>query len=219
MTYRKTEHELDRLRRRRERVVASACEVVQGAGFVGAKAREIAALAGVSVGSLYSNFNGIDELHGEVFQLLAERELRRVAKDVDAAARSSDALAALVRGFGTRALSAPVLAWALLLEPVTPNIEVLRLQYRSDYASLASSIVREGIEVGEFAPQSVEVSAPALIGAISESLVRPLAPAPSNTRTGAPLSRQDSELIEEILEFCFRAVAANCPYSETPAHS
>lgn len=216
MAYRKTGRELDRLHQRRQRVVTSACGVVQRAGFTAAKARDIAALAGMSVGSLYSHFGGIAEVQGEAFRLLAEKELQRVVRDVDAAACPAAALAALVCGFGTRALSAPVLAWALLLEPVAPNVAELRLRYRSDYENLASSIVREGIDAGEFAPQTVEISAPALVGAISESLVHPLCPGHSDTQPGASRSGSDSKLLEGIVEFCFRAVAANCPHSETP---
>lgn len=214
MAYRKTERELDRLCQRRERVVTSACELVQRAGFAGAKAREIAEVAGVSVGSLYSNFNGIVELHAEVFRRLAERELRRVATEVEAAERASDALAVLVRGFGTRSLNAPRLAWALLLEPVGPDVETLRLTYRRDYADLVASIVREGMEAGEFSAQSVEIAAAAVVGAISESLVRPLDPA---LRSAAATSGQTSslpinaDLIEEILHFCLRGVGAKQP--------
>lgn len=158
MAYRKTERELDRLCQRRERVVTSACELVQRAGFAGAKAREIAEVAGVSVGSLYSNFNGIVELHAEVFRRLAERELRRIATEVDAAESPSDGLAVLVRGFGIRSLSAPRLAWALLLEPVSPDVETLRLKYRRDYVNLVAGIVREGMEVGEFSSHPDYVS-------------------------------------------------------------
>lgn len=216
MAYRKTGRELERLQQRRDRVITSACEVVQRAGFAAARARDVAALAEMSVGSLYSHFGGITEVHVEVFHVLAEKELQRVAREVDAASCPSAALAALVRGFGARALSAPVLAWALLLEPVAPDVAELRLRYRGDYENLASSIVREGIDAGEFAPQTVEICAPALIGAVSESLVHPLCPVLADTRPGTARSRSDSALLEGIVEFCFRAVAANCTCSETP---
>ena|SRR5690625_3481579 len=217
MAYRKTERERDRLRQRRDRIVVSACEVVQRSGFGAAKARTIAERAGVSVGSLYSNFDRVDELHAEVFQILAEEELRRVAEDVEAAGCSSEALAALVRGFGSRSLAAPVASWALLLEPVSANVEALRRRYRSDYADLVSSIVRAGIEAGELPRQSVAVSAPAFIGAISESLVRPLDHAGLNMNAGALIPGPEAGLIEEILAFCLRAIGADRPCTE-PEH-
>ncbi|CAM3280889.1 TetR/AcrR family transcriptional regulator [Stackebrandtia soli] len=209
MAYRKTDRELDRLRQRRESIVAAASSVVQRAGFGGAKARETAEAAGVSVGSLYSNFDGIDGLHVEVFRSLAERELRRVAHDVDDAARPRDALVALVQGFGARCLAAPMVAWALLLEPVSPAIETLRLRYRRDYADLVASVIRDGISTGEFGFQAVEISAPAIVGAIAESLVRPLDPFVRNDFTGdtdaVPIG---AGLIDEIAQFCLRAVGA-----------
>ncbi|MHB8187619.1 MAG: TetR/AcrR family transcriptional regulator [Dermatophilaceae bacterium] len=215
MAYRKTVREVDRLRQRREDVVAAGCAVVQRAGFGRAKARDIAESAGVSVGSLYSNFDGIDGLRAEVFSLLAERELRRVAHDVEQATCPRDALVALVRGFGARCLTAPMVAWALLLEPVSSTIETLRLQYRHDYADLTASIIREGVAAGEFGMQNVEVSAPAVVGAIAESLVWPLDPAMrgrASDKTGCPSSPLGVELIEEIAHLCLRVVGAASPY-------
>lgn len=214
MAYRKTERELRRLRGRRDHVVASACEVVQRSGFSGAKAREIAEASGVSVGSLYSGFDSIEGLHAEVFRLLAGRELRRVVGDVRAAPAPAASLAALVRGFGARALGAPCLARALLLEPVAPDIEALRTAYRRSYEDLAAGILREGIDAGEFAAQDIEVSAPALIGAVSASLVRPLDPARREPpaaagRAGVPDRPPGTEVIEEILRLCLRAAGAS----------
>lgn len=208
MAYRKTDRELDRLRHRRDRVVLGACEVVQRSGFGAARARDIADASGVSVGSLYSDFDGLGDLRAEVFRLLAERELRRVAQDVEAARCPGDALAVLVRGFGARSLAAPMVAWALLLEPVSPAIEALRLQYRRDYADLAASIIRDGIEALEFVPQSVEVSASSVIGAIAESLVRPLDPAMCVEAAAGNASAVNTGFIEEIVQFCLRAVGA-----------
>lgn len=211
MAYRKTDRELGRLRQRRDMMVAAACVVVQRAGFGAAKARDVADEAGVSVGSLYSNFDDLDALHAEVFRLLAERELRRVARDVEAAAGPRDALAKLIRGFGARSLAAPMVAWALLLEPASPMIEALRLRYRGDYSDLAASIIRDGVEAGDFDRQAVEVSAPSVIGAIAEALVRPLDPVIRlrQARSDGPAAGMD--LIEEIVRFCLRAVGATPP--------
>lgn len=211
MAYRKTEREVLRLRQRRDRIVVSACEIVQRSGFGGAKAREIAETAGVSVGSLYSNFDRVEVLHAEAFRLLADRELHRVVEDVHAAPTPTASLAALVRGFGTRSLTAPRLAWALLLEPVTTTVEVLRLEYRSRYVDLATDIMRAGIDTGEFAAQAVDIAAPAVIGAISESLVRPLDPYLGGADVGGGARTHGTELIEKILRLCMRAVGSSAP--------
>jgi AcrR family transcriptional regulator len=208
MAYRKTDHEIQRLQRRRGHVLDAAVAVVRRGGFRAAKAREIAEEAGVSIGSLYLGFEGLDGLRAEVFGTLAERELQRVARDVEAASSPHDALVALVRGFGARSLTAPMVAWALLLEPAGPAIDGLRLRYRADYADLVASVIRGGIECSEFSDQDVEVSAPAVIGAIAESLVRPLDPqflidAPGSQREGV-----SQGLIEQIVQLCLRAVGA-----------
>ncbi len=207
MAYRKTDREVTRLQRRRQRVLDATAALVRRSGFGAAKAREIADEAGVSVGSLYSGFQGLDGLLSEVFGMLAERELRRVALDVDDAAGPRKALATLVRGFGARALTAPMVSWALLLEPVSPAIDRMRLQYRNDYADLVASIIRDGIDRGEFFAQNVDVSAPAVIGAIAESLVRPLDPHVTSS-TDARFAAVDRELVEQIVQLCARMVGA-----------
>ncbi|WP_157996909.1 MULTISPECIES: TetR/AcrR family transcriptional regulator [Streptomyces] len=208
MAYRKTERELQRLQERRERILDSACVLVQREGFGGVKAREVAEAAGVSVGSLYSHFGNVEALHAETFRVLAGREFGRVIAHVHTAGSATAALAALVRGFGARSLAAPRLAWALLLEPVTSTVEYLRLDFRRDYTALAAGIIQDGVDSREFTDQRVDVSAPALIGAIAESLVRPLAPAADSGPGERDARAEQHEFIEEILRVSLRAVGA-----------
>ena len=86
------------------------------------------------------------------------------------------ALAAAVETFARRALRGRRLAWALLAEPVDPAVEVERLAFRRAYAAGFEHVLREGVAAGELAPQNVELTAAALVGALGEALVGPLSP-------------------------------------------
>lgn len=202
MAYRQTERVASRLAQRRADIVDAACLLVSEGGFGHAKVGAIAQAAGVGVGSVYSHFDGIDGLHAEVFAHFAERELQRTAVDLGAPTNPREALIHLVRGFGTRALRAPVLAWALLLEPAGTVIEELRRSYRDGHAALAAERIAAGVESGDFPAQDARVTGAAIVGAIAETLVRPLSPGSAD-----PDAAPDNT-IDEAIAFCLRAVGA-----------
>ncbi|WP_019202546.1 TetR/AcrR family transcriptional regulator [Tsukamurella sp. 1534] len=206
MVYRQTERVATRLAQRRAEIVDAACHLVAEGGFGNAKVGAIAQAAGVSVGSVYSHFDGIDGVHAEVFAVFAGRELQRTAADLSDPANPRAAIASQVRGFGTRALRAPVLAWALLLEPAGTVIEELRRSYRDGHAALAAERIAAGVAAGAFPPQDARVTGAAIVGAIAETLVRPLSP---GTAAEPP-----ENTIDEAIAFCLRAVGAA---PETPA--
>jgi hypothetical protein len=109
-----------------------------------------------------------------VFRRASQREvdtLTRVGADLAPAAR----IAAWVEVFARRALAEPTRAYALLAEPVDPAVEAERLVFRRAYADLFAAALREGIESGELAPCDVELVAAAIVGALGEALLGPLA--------------------------------------------
>lgn len=209
MAYRQTERVASRLAQRRAEIVDAACGLVAAGGFGNAKVGAIAQAAGVSVGSVYSHFDGIEGLHGEVFAVFAGRELHRTAADLEKPVDPREAIIAQVRGFGTRALRAPTLAWALLLEPAGTVIEELRRSYRDGHASAAAERIAEGVASGAFPPQDPRVTGAAIVGAIAETLVRPLSP-------GAAAEPPENT-IDEAIAFCLRAVGAAPVSTESPA--
>src|SRR5919198_237729 len=77
-----------------------------------------------------------------------------------------------------RALAGPVRAYALIAEPVDPRVEAERLIFRRGYRDVLSGVLRDGVESGELAAHDSETVAAALVGAIGESLVGPLARSP-----------------------------------------
>ncbi|WP_406865060.1 TetR/AcrR family transcriptional regulator [Streptomyces sp. HUAS MG47] len=203
MAYRQTERTRRHAQEKQIAFLEAAHDVVAREGFAGAKVSAIARACGASTGSLYSYFGSRDELLAAVFRRAADRELTVVRAAVDAAPATGTArLGALIDTFTGRALQGRRMAWSLLFEPVSPQVEGERLVYRRAYAELGERVIRDGIEQGRFTRQNPGIASSAVIGAISEALVGRLAP----TADGS--EEADAQLVSEIRAFCFRALGA-----------
>jgi AcrR family transcriptional regulator len=203
MAYRETERTRAVRDERRAVLLTEASGLVAAGGFAAATVKAIAERSGMSVGSVYSYFDGRDELLAAVFRAGADRELDAVRVAVAAADGAAARLATLVRTFARRAVRGRRMAWSLLFEPVDGGIDAERLRYRARYHEVLHDILREGIATGVFPDQDVTVTASALNGAISEALLGRLSPDHTVTR----LDESDDDLaIEAILRFCFLGV-------------
>ena len=103
-----------------------------------------------------------------------------------------------VRTFASRALRGRRLAYALIAEPVDPEVETVRLDYRAQLAHGFERILREGIMRGVFPRLDPAVGAACIVGAFMEALVGPSLP--PEVRACA-----DRHLVEQITQFCLRA--------------
>jgi hypothetical protein len=106
--------------------------------------------------------------------------------------------AAVVETFAGRALKAPRLAYALLAEPVDPGVEQLRLEYRAQFREVVAAVVAEGVRAGELPPQNATVVASAMVGAIAEALVGPLA-----------VGHTEPDTIPNLITFVHRALGVS----------
>ena len=100
-------------------------------------------------------------------------------------------MAAGVEAFARRALAGPVLAYALLAEPVDPAVEAERLRFRTGYRDAFARVLEDGVRDGELRPHDTRTVAAALVGALGEALVGPLSTANGGAKRGArspPLS-------------------------------
>jgi AcrR family transcriptional regulator len=79
----------------RERLLGAAARVLARRGYHGASLAEIAAEAGYTVGAVYSNFDGKEDL---LLALVEQQSLRIAERIVAATADSKDAMAKLRRG-------------------------------------------------------------------------------------------------------------------------
>src|SRR5436190_1652825 len=176
MPYRPTERTEARKAETRERIVAAAIDQLAEGGYASATVQAVAARAGVATGSLYRHFPSKSDLFAEVFRRASQRET-----DVFAAATADDGrsaterIAAATEAFARRALASPTRAYALLAEPVDPAVDTERLIFRRGYRDVLMTVLEQGVERGEFEPHDKETTAAALVGAIGETLVGPLA--------------------------------------------
>ncbi|MGW5381435.1 TetR/AcrR family transcriptional regulator [Nocardia sp. NPDC003963] len=202
MVYRPTEKTRAARAQRRAALLKEATELVATGGFAAATVKAIAERSGLSVGTVYSYFDGNTELLAAVFRAGADQELAVVEAAVAGVDGAPARLRALVETFAMRAIRGRQLAWSLLFEPVDPRIEAERLTYRAAYHRLTTEILREGIEAGVFPDQHLGVTAAALIGAISESLTGRLSPDHAVTAG----EDDDRRIVESIMRFCFRGI-------------
>ncbi|WP_067168630.1 TetR/AcrR family transcriptional regulator [Microtetraspora niveoalba] len=176
MPYRRTEKTEKRLAEVRERIVSAAWDVVAESGFEAAAVAAVAERAELSAGGIYRHFPSRGALLTEVFRRASGRELDVLASVAASDGGARDRLARVVATFARRALDGRRLAYALIAEPVDPSVDAARLEYRRRYRDLFAGLVREGVSCGELPAQDPELTGAALVGAVAECLVGPLAP-------------------------------------------
>jgi AcrR family transcriptional regulator len=199
VAYRRTETATQRLADTRARILKAARDLVADGGWSAAQVDHVAAKAGVATGTVYRHWSSKAELCAEIVAIVSTREVGIVKAVGDADGSPVERLAAAIRTFAGRALQGRRLAYALIAEPVDPEVETVRLDYRAQLAHCFERILREGIMRGAFPRLDPAVAAACIVGAFMEALVGPLAPAKG---TGP---RADRHLIEQITQFCLRA--------------
>jgi AcrR family transcriptional regulator len=201
MAYRKTEAVREQLADKRLRILNAARRLIAEGGFHEAPVAAVAALAGVATGTVYRYFPSKAELFADVVGQTSRRELEIVAGIIVADGTPTQRLTGAIRAFASRALRGRRLAYALIAEPVDPEVDATRLKYRRALGRVFETIIEQGIRAGEFPPQNLNVSAAALVGACMESLVGPLSPESVTTND------EKNALIDAIIAFSLRAVA------------
>ena len=206
MAYRETAAVRARKEGVRQAILLAARALVTEGGFRAAQMAAVAERAGIATGTVYRYFPTQADLFAELFRVNSQREVDAFAA---AAARNGASAVARMRNaietFTQRALRGRRLAYALIAEPADPLVEAERLVYRRAYARVVENLLRDGIAAGEFVAQDVKASAAALVGALAESLLGPLAPSATRLRSVNPEQRSPTR---SILEFSLRAVGA-----------
>jgi AcrR family transcriptional regulator len=173
--YRPTERTRARLAAARELIVDAAMAQLAEGGYASASVAGVARRAGAATGSVYRHFPSKSELLAEVFRRCAQAEVDVLRGMVARGQPVTERLAAWVEAFVRRALAEPVRAYALIAEPVDPAVEAERLIFRRAYADLFAAALRDGQARGEIDPGDADLTAAAIVGALSEALVGPLA--------------------------------------------
>lgn len=176
MPYRRTENVVRRLTARKDAIVAAALGVASDGGMAAIQIAAIAQRADIAAGTMYRYFPGKTELLGALIASVSEQEVAAVQRAADAAPGPLSALAAAVATFAARSVRHRRLTYALIAEPVDADVDVMRLTYRKSLASEFAARIRTAIAGGHLPEQDAALAAPALVGALLEGLIGPLAP-------------------------------------------
>lgn len=200
MPYRRTPAIQARLDDQRSAILDAAADLLAEQGYGGCAVAAVAARAGVAAGTVYRHFDSKTTLAAELFRAVVDREVAAVATAVAATSGVDARTSAFIETFAGRALKAPRLAYALLAEPVDPEVDELRLQYRLSFRDIIAEVIADGVASGAVPPQNPQLVAAALVGAVGEALVGPLA-----TGTEYP------DTVPTLIDFARRALGAPVP--------
>jgi AcrR family transcriptional regulator len=197
MAYRRTQAVQERLDATRARIVTAAHALIAEKGYAGCSVALVADAAGVATGSVYRHFPDKGSLFAEVFRTSTQREVDAVAEAGSKPGSIEERIARAVETFAGRALKSPRLAYALIAEPVDPQVEAERLVYRRAYRDIFAQVIADAVDAGDLPPQDPEVSAAAVVGAMAEALVVPLHAGVASRRT-----------VPELTAFVVRSLGA-----------
>ena len=176
MAYRRTESVARRLAEREQSIVDAARAAASSGGMAAVQIARVAERAGIAAGTVYRYFPAKTDLVTELISVVAERELAAIRSAADAAPGPLSALAAALSTFAARLLRERRLAWAVLAEPIDQQTDEARLEFRRAITTELAARIRIAITHKHVPEQDVDVSAPAVVGALLEGLIGPQAP-------------------------------------------
>ncbi|WP_338889952.1 TetR/AcrR family transcriptional regulator [Rhodococcus sovatensis] len=199
MPYRRTTAVQARLDAGRDKLFASAIDVLSEQGYRGLSIASVAAAAGVSAGSVYTHFESKSDLVVAIFREVCGREVRAVA-DACSSGDVAQRVTSIVETFAGRAMKNRTMAYALLAEPVDPAVDAERLVFRRSFTAAIAGAIAAGVASGEIPAQNVDLAAAGLVGAVGEVLVGPLRPdrAPGD----------DADVVPDLVAFALRSLGA-----------
>jgi len=174
MPYRRTENVVRRLAARRDAIVQAAGALAAEGGINAVQITPVAQRAGVATGTVYRYFPSKDDLVAALVAAVSEREVGAMRRAAEAAPGPLSALAAAITTCAARALVSRKLAFALLAEPAEAADDARRA-YRADLTAELGKRVFAAMNAGHLPGQDIAVAAPALVGALIEGLIGPLA--------------------------------------------
>lgn len=175
MPYRRTEAIARRLAEKREGILAAAAAAVGEGGMAALQIAPVAQRAGIAAGTVYRYFPAKSDLVAALIAATAERETTAMRWAARGAPGTLSALAAAIGVYAAGLLAHKRLAWAIIGEPAEAEIEVARSAYRSALSAEFQTWLMRAIEHGHLPDQNASLAASALMGALIEGLIGPLA--------------------------------------------
>lgn len=184
----------------RKRILEAARVVISEQSFAGAQVATVADVADVATGTIYRHFASKDALFSEVLRRVCERELQVVqAIAAETNRTATERVRDAVSTFVTRAIRGENLAYSVIVEPMSPTVDQVRLDARHGLCSVFASLITDGITQGEFRDQNVRLSGAAIVGAFLEGLVEPL-----EHLERTPLEQDQTS--QDLAQFCVSAL-------------
>ena len=177
MVYRRTDRMVRRLAARHDAILAASQAVAEEGGMAAVQIVPVAERAGIAAGTVYRYFSSKEALVTELAGRITAREVAAIRAAAAAAPGPLSAIAAAIAAIAALALRQRKLIWALTAEPVDAETEAARSGFRTAVTSELQQLVQAAIG-SNLIPrdQHVGFAAPALVGALLEGLLGPLAP-------------------------------------------
>ena len=176
MAYRQTDRVRQRLAARHENILAAARGIAAEQGMAAVQIAPVAQRADSAAGTVYRYFPSKTALIEALVAAVADTELAALRRAADAAPGPLSALAAAVVTFSARAVAQKRLAWAVIAEPVDADVDHARLTFRQALTIEMATRLEAAGSAGQLGDVDPALTAPALVGALLEGLVGPLAP-------------------------------------------
>ena len=199
MAYRRTDNVVRQLAARHGAIMAAAAALAAEGGMGAVQIAAVAARANIAAGTVYRYFPSKTDLIAALVVAQTEMEIVAIGEAAGAAPGPLSALAAAIASFAARALESRRLASAMLAEPVELALDTARLPYRRALAGEFERRIAGAIERGHLPAQSPSLAAAALMGALVDGSIGPLAP-PNN----GPAAIRDQ--VQSLTLFALRAL-------------
>jgi AcrR family transcriptional regulator len=200
MPYRRTDNVVRRLAEREQTILGAAAAIAAEGGMGAVQIAAVAERAGIAAGTVYRYFPSKIDLVAELVAAVGGRELDAMKAAADAAPGPLSALAACIATFAARALNNRRLAWAVIAEPVDAAVDAMRLDFRQSLAAELETRIKTAIEGSHLPDQDARIAAPAIVGALMEGLIGPLAPSHDDDAAG------DREAVQTATLLALRAL-------------
>lgn len=176
MAYRRTSNVTRRMAEREQAILGAARVIAGDGGMAAVQIVPVSQRAGIAAGTVYRYFPSKTDLVTDLITSVAEREIAVMHAAGNAAPGPLSALAASIATFAARMLSERRLCWAVIAEPAEPGVEAARLDFRTALVEEIAMRVKVAATHGHLPDVDPAIAAPAILGALLEGLIGPLAP-------------------------------------------